>query len=1674
VLSADATITAEDTQLCEAQATGVPAGGSADRACTALIPSTQPSGSYYIGAIVDSKALIAESNEENNTGVGNTVQVQYPDLTVSSVTAPAAVAPGNSYALIATVSSAPGPSPLLHPWVNFVLSPDASITADDTVLCEALLTGLASGSSADRACTALIPSTQPGGTYYIGAIVDSKALIAESNEDNNTGIGNTVQVQYPDLTVSSVTAPAAVAPGNSYVLLATVSSASGPSPNLHPWVKFVLSTDATITADDTQLCEAQATAVPSGGAADRACTAMIPGTQPSGTYYIGAIVDSKALIAESNEANNSAAGSTVQVVYPDLTVSSVTGPTSAVAGSSYPLLARVSSAAGPSPALHPWVKFVLSADATITADDTQVCEAQATGVPTGGSADRTCTALIPGSQPSGTYYIGAIADSKALIAESSEDNNSAVGNAVAVTYNAPDFTVSNVTAPASTTGGTSNTFGVTVRSAAGASPTLSPSVKFVLSADTSITASDTNLCDGQAAGLAPGKTVAAACTASLPTNQPTGTYYVGAIVDPYASFAETDEQNNAITGPIIQIASLPDLSAASFSAPTSAMDGAVISIDDAVANGESAVTAVRVGFYVSTDPEVTTGDVRIGGRWIPSLAAGATSAASTLVQLPYGLPANVYLAAIVDPESQVLEQSEENNVTAPWALNIGHDVAPPSLIVSAPLEGARVDRMVEVSGSASDASYFEVVVNSVPVPVGGEGSFSVTLVVDPGPQAITISAVDEAGNRASVTRNIVANASGASTVRFEHDAAGNLTGIFKTSTDPRNCGAIGNVCPPSGGAAGCCFEGTCGLSNDGRCVIVSADPENCGAIGNACRVPVYGSPVCLAGACDVACLPGYVMAANGDCTNPFTDPENCGVAGNACPTLQHGFATCMGGICGVSCDAGYSAVAGECSDMATDPGNCGFEGNVCGGPVPANAFPSCSAGVCGYTCPLQYSAVGGACIDLASDAANCGTIGHVCAGAEHGSAICVAGSCSLACQTGYALAASRCIDVSGDVLNCGAAGIVCPSDPNGTRTCAVGVCGMECSSGFVLFDGQCSETTDPNNCGTPGTVCASVSHGTGVCVAGTCVTLCDEGYVLRGSACLDLASDPFNCGAEGNICSAGEHGIPACLDGHCTLTCDEGYTATHATPDVWDPSVTWCVGPPRITGVQETREVSVPESYDPETGFIPTDVDYSASGPAPVSVISRGGWEEYPVVSVAPDGVYITTGIISSDVVSDDHGWWTRAPGERLGPLLASSIDPFPPVDRFIATFVFPLNPTDVLRFTRDRSVSEKVLHGGVVLRGENLLFDGTLNLANPVGTPVPGEPEGLYLNDRIVLPRFWGATERVAYVEYRSPRGHAATPWPLRWQGHAVFSAMRAEGSGPATCFEEAQGSWLTCEVCPDYMTYGRVITLTGAWLSDSLSVSLVTMADQWGHRTECEITDLYACRITAEEPLTQASASPPGPGEYYIVDDERMEIALPLDGPIERGLARVETASGYPQYTEDFPGRRGICVWNSDEHEPGCVTVDAVSKDWPVLLTCSSYDRSGQYSTSRYCEIGRAAAGFTFSTNGFDVSRIVSLNVFDDQSSIPASWRVLDSAHAAVDGITVANMKANQPYWLAAVLDDDSVVGSMFSVSRWKPPPPEPPEPPEDENPPIGIGGPSEPSYDGPSSGCTNGGGC
>lgn len=135
------------------------------------------------------------------------------------------------------------------------------------------------------------------------------------------------------------------------------------------------------------------------------------------------------------------------------------------------------------------------------------------------------------------------------------------------------------------------------------------------------------------------------------------------------------------------------------------------------------------------------------------------------------------------------------------------------------------------------------------------------------------------------------------------------------ATDPKNCGACGNVC---GAGLECRDDGSgpqclppCEMSGKaecpGGCTDLLSDPMNCGACNTVCQPAPNGKAQCRKGICETTCADGFGDCdgnpANGCETNLANDPTSCGACGVKCD--YQGGQPCIEGKClMVECDAG--------------------------------------------------------------------------------------------------------------------------------------------------------------------------------------------------------------------------------------------------------------------------------------------------------------------------------------------------------------------------------------------------------------------------------------------------------------------------------------------------------------------------------------------------------------------------------------------------------------------------------------------------------------------------------------------------------------------------------------------------------------------------------------------------
>jgi subtilase family serine protease len=300
------------TRQLPALAPGATSAGIA----TISIPTRLALGTYYLVACADDFLKVIEADESNNCAVAAAqVTVQRPDLVATAVSdPPAVVQPAGSLAVTDTVvnqslvtSGASG--------TRYYLSPGPVKTTQSR-----LLTGtrnvpmLAPGATSHAAKTVTVATSTPLGTYYLHACADDLKQVVESDETNNCVVAATqVTVGRPDLLVTAVSNPPATAPrGSTFGVTETVmnqGAVDSPSSTTRFWLSF----DTNKGSGDVLLAATRTVPLLPAGHSNTApspTTVTVPAGMATGSYYVLACAEDRAIIVEANELNNCRASST--------------------------------------------------------------------------------------------------------------------------------------------------------------------------------------------------------------------------------------------------------------------------------------------------------------------------------------------------------------------------------------------------------------------------------------------------------------------------------------------------------------------------------------------------------------------------------------------------------------------------------------------------------------------------------------------------------------------------------------------------------------------------------------------------------------------------------------------------------------------------------------------------------------------------------------------------------------------------------------------------------------------------------------------------------------------------------------------------------------------------------------------------------------------------------------------------------------------------------------------------------------------------------------------------------------------------------------------------------------------------------------------------------------------
>jgi large repetitive protein len=188
------------------------------------------------------------------------------------------------------------------------------------------------------------------------------------------------------------------------------------------------------------------------------------------------------------------------------------------------------------------------------------------------------------------------------------------------------------------------------------------------------------------ASLAAGTSSATSTTVTIPASFALGTYYLSAVADSEQALIELDATNNGRTAAATTNVTLyrPDVVMSALTAPAVGATGQTITVANTVRNqGPAPATAFRITFYMSATDATPGAGSAVGSRDVASLAAGASSAASTTVTIPAGFPLGTYyVSAIADSGGALVELDATNNgLTAATTTAVA--LSRPDVIVSA-------------------------------------------------------------------------------------------------------------------------------------------------------------------------------------------------------------------------------------------------------------------------------------------------------------------------------------------------------------------------------------------------------------------------------------------------------------------------------------------------------------------------------------------------------------------------------------------------------------------------------------------------------------------------------------------------------------------------------------------------------------------------------------------------------------------------------------------------------------------------------------------------------------------------------------------------------------------------------------------------------------------------------
>ena len=513
----------------------------------------------------------------------------------------------------------------------------------------------------------------------------------------------------PDLVVESPTASSTTPEAGQRITLSATVRNQGDGEGTATTLRFYRSTDATISTADVEVGSSEVNGLAVSGASNESLGLNAP--LDAGTYYYGACVDS--VSEESDTANNCSSAVVVTVSAPsgsrpDLVVESpAVSDNRPDAGQTITLGATVRNR-GDGEAAPTTLRYYRSADATISTADTLVDTDAVGGLAAAGASTESVGFTAPLS--AGVYHYGACVDSVSGESDTANNCSSAVAVTVSVPVppppppgGGPDLVVQypGVSPSNALDGGQRFIFTARVRNQGDGESLTSPTLRYYVSLDASISADDREVGTDRVDPLAVSGTSDEAVTLTAPHYS--GTYWYGACVG--AVPGETDTSNNCSSAVAVTVTGEtpprpprpPDLRVQSARADPAygLLAGQSFTLSVGLYNdGEEDAAATTLRYYRSTDSTIATSDTQLGTDAVAALTAYQSESESLTLTAP-STPGTHYYGACVD--SVPGESYTANNCSSGVVVTV-RSATPPS-------SGSYGAFALAFTGSCTDEGY---------------------------------------------------------------------------------------------------------------------------------------------------------------------------------------------------------------------------------------------------------------------------------------------------------------------------------------------------------------------------------------------------------------------------------------------------------------------------------------------------------------------------------------------------------------------------------------------------------------------------------------------------------------------------------------------------------------------------------------------------------------------------------------------------------------------------------------------------------------------------------------------------------------------------------------------------------------------------------------------------------